>query len=204
MKTTKWITVLMAVCAIMGMTSCLSDEDNGLTNEQLHKAMNAMKGDYTGTMKWKASSANNYDSLNNVRWTVNDTAIIIHDFPVSTLAAGVAEGTAHDSLRTAMKAAANQELTCALSFYNTDEFLNPYCMMNVMPYSILIKNAEINTRIYTLKVNFLNNNTNSMGYFNNSSKGMELYFRTYNLQVGEQTQKGNYGIMYYQLVSNTK
>lgn len=204
MKKTKWITLLVAFFALMATTSCLDDDSSKLSDEQVSNAMKAMKGDYTGTMKWKSSSSNTYDSLNNVTWTVNDTAIIIHDFPVSTLAVGVANGTINDSLRTAMKAAGNQDLPCAFTYYYTDEFLNPYCMMNIMPYSVLIKDAEINTHKYTLKVNFLNNNTNSLGYFNNNNKGMEFYFRTYNLVVGEQTQYGNFNTVYYQLVSTTK
>ena len=78
MKKAKWMTLLMGLCALMAMTSCLDDnDDKGLTNEQVKKAMQTMKGDYTGTLKWRASTSNNYDSLNNVRWTVNDTAMII-------------------------------------------------------------------------------------------------------------------------------
>jgi len=205
MKKAKWMTLLMGLCALMAMTSCLDDnDDKGLTNEQVKKAMQTMKGDYTGTLKWRASTSNNYDSLNNVRWTVNDTAMIIHDFPVSSLAAGVVDGEINDSLRNAMKAAPAQELTCGISFYNTEDFLTPYCVMNIMPYSVLIKDAEINTRLYDLKVNFLNMNSNSMGYFNAEKKAMELYMRTYNLEANNQTQKGNYTIVYYQLVSNNQ
>ena len=205
MEKKKWMTLLMGLCALMTMTSCLDDNsDDGLTQAQVTQAMNTMKGDYTGTLKWRASTSNAYDSLNDVHWTVNDTAMIIHDFPVSSLAEGVAEGTVNDSLRTAMKKAPKQDLTCGISFYNTKDFLSPYCLMNIMPYSILIKNAEINTRLYDLKVNFLNMNSNSMGYFNAEKKAMELYMRTYNLQVNNQTQKGNYNIVYYQLVSKNQ
>lgn len=205
MKKTKWITLLMGFCALLAMTSCLDDNsDKGLTNEQVKKAMQTMKGDYTGTLKWRASNSNSYDSLKNVHWTVNDTAMIIHDFPTSSLDAGVADGEINDSLRNAMKAAPAQDLTCGISFYNTKDFLTPYCVMNIMPYSVVIKNAEINTRHYDLTVNFLNMNSNSMGYFNAEKKAMELYMRTYNLEVNKQTQKGNYNIVYYQLVSDNQ
>lgn len=205
MKKTKWTTLLLGFCALMAMTSCLNDKsEDGLSQEDMKKAMTAMKGDYTGTLKWRSSSSNSYDSLNNVHWTMNDTAMIIHDFPVSTLAAGVVSGEANDSLRNAMKAAPAQELTCGISFYNTTDFLNPYCVMNIMPYSVIIKNAEINTHLYDLKVNFLNMNTNSTGYFNANKKALEIYMRTYNLQVNEQTQYGNYNIVYYQLVSKNQ
>ncbi len=205
MKKTKWMTLLMGFCALLAMTSCLDDNsDKGLTNAQVKQAMQTMKGDYTGTLKWRSSTSNNYDSLTNVHWTVNDTAMIIHNFPVSSLAEGVASGEVNDSLRNAMKAATKQELTCGISFYNTKDFLSPYCVMNIMPYSIVIKNAKINTRLYDLKVNFLNMNSNSMGYFNAEKKAMELYMRTYNLEVNKQTQKGNFNIVYYQLVSNNQ
>lgn len=203
MKKMKWTTLLLGFVALMAMTSCLNDNsEDGLTQEQMNKAMNAMKGDYTGTMKWTAANSSKYDSLANVHWTVNDTAIIIHDFPVSSLTKGVVSGAVNDSLRNALNAASAQELTCAISFYKTDDFLSPYCVMNVMPYSIVIKNAEINTHLYDLKVNFLNMNKNSIGYFNNEKKALELYMVTYNLQVNGETQIGNFNNVYYQLVSN--
>lgn len=205
MKKTKLIGLLMGICTLVGMNSCLNDDsDNGLTQKEVTEAMNAMKGNYTGTLKWKASTDNNYDSLNNVSWTVNDTAIIIHDFPVNSLAVGVASGEINDSLRNAMKAAPAQELTCAIAFYNTSDFLNPYCVMNIMPYSIVMKDAIINTHNYNLQVNFINNVDASRGYFNNEMKAMEFYMCTYNLQVDKQTQMGNFNKVYYKFVSKSK
>lgn len=73
-----------------------------------------------------------------------------------------------------------------------------------MPYSIFIKNAEINTRKYELQVNFLNNNPNSMGYFNNERKTLEINMRTYNLMVNRQEQVGIYKTVYFQLSPNDK
>ncbi len=205
MKKTKWISLLMGISTLMGMSSCLNDDtDNGLTQKQVTEAVNAMKGDYTGTMKWRTSSSNSYDSLNNVSWTVNDTAIIIHNFPTSTLAVGVADGEINDSLRNAMKAAPTQEWTCAFAFYNTNNFLNPYCTLDIMPYSVVIKDAVINTHNYNLQINFISNNSDSRGYFNNEKKAMEFYMRTYNLQVDKQTQYGNFNTVYYQFVSKSK
>ncbi len=205
MKKMKWTTLLMGLFAMMAMTSCLNDNsDDKLTQEQMKKAMTAMKGDYTGMLKWNATNASHYDSLANVHWTVNDTAIIIHDFPVSSFTKGVVSGAVNDSLRNALKAAPAQELTCAISFYYTKDFLSPYCVMNIMPYSVIIKNAEINTHQYDLKVNFLNMVENSQGYFNNEKKTMEIYMLTYNLQVNGETQIGNFNPVYYKLISNSK
>lgn len=205
MKWNKWVVVFMALCTMLTVTSCLGDDDKyELSQDQMKQAMKAMKGTYTGKLKWQATSGVKYDSLNNVSYTVNDTAIIIHNFPVSSLAAGVLEGTANDSLRNAFKAAPAQDLVCAITFYYSENFLNPHCLLNIMPYSIFIKNAEINTRKYELQVNFLNNNTNSMGYFNNERKTLEINMRTYNLMVNKQQQVGIYKTVYFQLSPNDK
>ena len=105
MKWNKWVVVFMALCTMLTVTSCLGDDDKyELSQDEMKQAMKAMKGTYTGKLKWQATSGVKYDSLNNVSYTVNDTAIIIHNFPVSSLAAGVLEGSANDSLRNAIKA----------------------------------------------------------------------------------------------------
>lgn len=57
MKKMKWTTLLMGLFAMMAMTSCLNDNsDDKLTQEQMKKAMTAMKGDYTGMLKWNATN----------------------------------------------------------------------------------------------------------------------------------------------------
>lgn len=92
MKWNKWVVVFMALCTMLTVTSCLGDDDKyELSQDEMKQAMKAMKGTYTGKLKWQATSGVKYDSLNNVSYTVNDTAIIIHNFPVSSLAAGVLE-----------------------------------------------------------------------------------------------------------------
>ncbi len=97
-----FVMALLAVSSTSVLVSCGGDDDNTPTYEDVLKAINNMKGTYTGTCKAffiVDGKASDEVSIENVQWTAESQTILLRNFPVEQLGRGVKE---NDALKEAL------------------------------------------------------------------------------------------------------
>lgn len=116
-------TMLLGLCciAVMSLTSCLSNDNNnnsnnGLTPQEKAVCAAAVRGYYSGeAYTYADGNATKLDTLKNLTWgIVNDTTMIIYDFPPALLAYNIS----NTDLKEALKAAAPQDIEGHLYYVN--------------------------------------------------------------------------------------
>ena len=129
------------ICCLTAMfiTSCLgNDDDNNkqITPAEAKACMQTMRGVYTGKLYYLHTNDTNQvtstDSLN-AGWIVNDSLVIINNYPTKALA----EHVTNASMKAALLNAVQQPLICEVGITNTSpiEFLvNPRPMKFKLNY----------------------------------------------------------------------
>ena len=131
----------MMICCLTAtfITSCLgNDDDNNkqITPAEAKACMQTMRGVYTGKLYYLHTNDTNQvtstDSLN-AGWIVNDSLVIINNYPTKALA----EHVTNASMKAALLNAVQQPLICEVGITNTSpiEFLvNPRPMKFKLNY----------------------------------------------------------------------
>ena len=176
MKTLKSIVIIACGIAALAFTSCNSDSDTqkGLTAQEISYCYNTVKGRYTGDLIYAAKNENNpadvSDTIKSVRSDIiNDSTMILYNFPARLLAPNVKNG----QVRGALLEADWKDLTCRTVYIGTNpvEFLvNPLTLTFNVPY-----NGE--TEIHKIQVVFYTNNLSSWAQYN--EKDAQLKFIIY-------------------------
>lgn len=154
-----------------GLTSCLDDsnDDNGLTAEQIYSARQAIRGAHSGKLLYPNSSnstAVKTDTLD-ASWSITtDSLMTIGNFPVSSLANFVS----NNNMAEALKTAPNQTLSCYYGIINVNPItwlINPMTLKLMLNYS---------GSAHEVQVVFYANNTYSWGSYNPSltSRKMQM------------------------------
>lgn len=107
-------------CLIAGgvFTSCLEDEDSGLTPAEQQSAYLQVKGDYNGKMVYSKQKEDKSAYVNDtipMSWSINtDSTIIVKQFPSTLLAANISD----ENIKTAMAACDPVDIKCYTGYYS--------------------------------------------------------------------------------------
>lgn len=185
MRKTTFVMTLLCAGVAAGLTSCLnSDDDNNNSNQGLSAAdiafcASAVSGSHSGYLVYEEQNpvvaADRYDSLA-VNWDfVNDSTMLVRNFPASLLAKNVT----NPQLKEALAAAEDKTLECRIYFNATSPigfYINPLKLDYTLSYG---------DATHTVQVYFLNYNTYSFGLYDSSAKEYKWYLQVYEAYVME-------------------
>jgi hypothetical protein len=196
----KILAMLLCTAAVVcGMSSCLGDDDNGPTLEEIQSAMRELGGTYEGYMVYAPSQTIVPDTVRNMQWTI-DSVLTIKAFPQNVLVKSFSESV-DSSLLADVKALPAKDLKCYIGFYSVGE--NGYTM-NVMPHSIKFT-AMKGEKAHDCEVVFMSHNDQSLGVYQKSNKHLEFMMNTYGLMMDSVLQDNNlFKVTYFKLVSTSK
>ncbi len=195
-----FVMLLCTAVVVLGMNSCLSDDDNnGPTQEEVQAAMRELGGTYEGYMVYAPSQATIPDTVRNLQWTI-DSVLTIRAFPQNVLAKSFSDA-ADNSLLAEVKALPNKDLKCYIGFYNVGA--GGYTM-NVIPQPIEFTTMT-GERTTNWKVMFMNHNEQSMGVYQKSKKNLVFMMNTYGLLKEDMLQDNSlFKLTYFKLISTAK
>ena len=197
----KILVSLFCAIAILGLNSCLDDNDDSKvpTVEEVNAAMKTMSGTYSGYLCYGPGLYVKPDTIWNMTWTV-DSVITIKNFPQSIFA-GSFTIAVDSTLLSSVRALPAHDLKCAVGFYSID---NDSYSMDVLPYTLNFP-AVSNGKSYDCSVVFLNGDWNSKGIYKPSTKGMEFLMNTYGFYMNKSLASATlFQRSYFKLVSTSK
>lgn len=119
----KKILLALGLVAVMGLTSCLGDNDNdnqGLTRQEIAQCFNAIKGNYTGKLLCEVNNPNNrndYTDTLDIAWSITaDTIVVINQFPQAVFIDRIGDVP----LREAIAEAAPAQFKAGIGFYKAN------------------------------------------------------------------------------------
>lgn len=169
MQRNKYLSIIICCLTAMFITSCLGndDEKKQITPAEAKTCMQIMRGVYTGKLYYLHTNDTNQvtatDSLN-AGWIVNDSLLIINNYPIKALAENVKD----PNIKAALLNAAPQPLICEVGFTNTSpiEFLvNPRPMKFKLNY---------NDEDHEMVVAYYVNSIKSFGIYNKEKDILEI------------------------------
>lgn len=168
MKHLKLFSILLCGLTTLVFTSCLNDDDNsGLTPEEVRIAYQMVKGTHSGNVIFVATNPDNTNDKTDtlaVTWEVlTDSTMIIHDLPISKIAANVTD----TDLKNAIAALPDHDLNCYIGFTQSSPvvfLINP----SLIEYPALSYGGAT----HKVQIGFYINNTSSFGMYNATSGAM--------------------------------
>lgn len=119
----KKILFALGLATVMGLTSCLSDDDNenqGLTTQQVSQYFNAIRGNYNGKLLYEVNNPNDpkdYADTLDIAWRVDaDTTVVIDAFPQVV----ILDRIKNNELKEALAEAAPVQLKAQIGFFKSD------------------------------------------------------------------------------------
>ncbi len=171
MKLLSAITLIMM--ASLMLNACLGDDDStsdyqGLSAQEKAQCLSLVKGDYKGSMIYYATNESNLSDLIDtldISWSIiDDSTMIVKQFPVRLLASDVTNST----LKEAIEALPDDDLECRIGFVKVSpvQFLvNP----RTFTYQLTMDGAS-----HQVQLVFLANNVYSFGGYDASTRLMEM------------------------------
>lgn len=188
---------LMAVAAT-AFSSCIDDDDDdnsGLSAQDQASAQLSLSGTHRGKMIYLSTDESGEAKNDTVdaTWMVNpDSTLVIYDFPLSQLGDQIQD----ESLRTAIKALPNGDLTCQYYAVATNPvqcIVNPFTLSR----SVTVDGAQKNLMF----VFYANSVYSFMQYVTVNGKqtlGLQIIFYTVYVDGVEQTTEGGKAFGIYQ------
>jgi len=172
--------------AAVGLISCLGDNDsnenNGLSRQEVGMCYTAMKGDYTGKLLYESVNPNNpndYVDTLDIAWSVTaDTMIVINQFPQAAFLDEVQDST----LKAALTEATPVPLKVDFGFYKT----SPIAFI-LYPLTINY-DIEIEGVAHKASLAFWYNNY-SFGSFDTSNRSFQMQMIIAALYLDESTSR---------------
>ena len=171
--------------ASVGLTSCLSDDNNnntGLSRQEVSQCYNYIKGNYTGKLLYESQNPNNpndyIDTLDIASSVTADTLIVINQFPQAAFLDEIQDST----LKAALAEAEPTQLKVEFGFYQT----NPIAFVL---YPITVNyDIEIEGVAHKASLAFWFNNY-SYGSFDISSRVFQMQMIMAGLYLDESTSR---------------
>lgn len=139
----------LSLMTVMGLTSCLSDDDNenqGLTPQEMSQYFNAIRGDYNGKLLFEVNNPNDpkdYADTLDIAWRVAaDTTVVIDEFPQVVILDRIKD----NELKEALAAAAPVQLKAQIGFFKSDFvsfLLYPYAAVYDIEYQGAMHKASL-------------------------------------------------------------
>lgn len=181
----------LLLCALMsiGLTSCLSDDDNsnnGLTKEQIAECYNATRGSYNGNMVYKkdatSTSVSNNDTVA-VSWSIlTDSTMNIYNVPAKAIASVFTDS----DIKQAVSEQADKVINCAIAYYNISNGTDAntkYITWLVGPMSITYDNVTYKGETHKVQVSFYASNYYSFGMCNTSTRKCQMQLILYGAYI---------------------
>ena len=185
MKHLKKYLFALGCLAAVGLTSCLSDDNNenqGMTREEVSQCFTAMRGSYTGKLLFESENPNNpndYVDTLDIDWSVTaDTMIVINQFPQATFLEQVQDST----LKAALAEAVPAQLEMDFGFYQA----TPISFV-LYPHTINY-NIEIDGVAHKASLAFWFNSY-SYGYYDTTSRVFRMQVIMAALYLDESTNR---------------
>jgi len=159
--------------ALLTLNACLGDDSNtnsnqGLNAQEIAQCLALVKGDYDGKMIFYAKNENSYtdqtDTLD-ISWSIiNDSTMIIRQFPTRLLGSDVT----NSSLKTAIETLPDADLECRIGF------------VKVSPVQFLVNPKTVSQKLvidgeeHLVQLVFYANNVFSFGNYDTTTKQMDM------------------------------
>ena len=161
---------LMVGFLVLGgvFTSCLKDEDTGLSVEEQRSAYLQVKGDYNGKLVYSKQLEDKSAYVNDtvdVSWSIaTDSTLLIKQFP----SAALAEGISNNDIKAAMASANPVDIKCYTGFNS----LSPVIFL-INP-SVVTYRLTYGDTTHKVQVVFYVNNGYSYGVYRSSTNLLEM------------------------------
>lgn len=172
--------LILCCMAVMGLTSCLFDEDENkeLTSQDVSRCFNAIKGNHSGSMLFENhnpdDATDNVDTLD-IAWTITaDTTVVISRFPQAVILDRISD----KDLKEALTQAEPAQLKALIGFYQTDP-------IGFRLYPLPVEyNIEYQNAAHKAKLIFWVNNY-SYGQYDASSRAFRMQLMAAGLYLDE-------------------
>lgn len=163
-------TYLIIACLVAGsvLTSCLKDEDTGLSPAEQQSAYLQVKGDYDGKLVYAKQNEDKTAYVNDtidISWSLDtDSTLLIKKFPSALLAANISD----DNVKTAMASSDPVDIKCYTEYYS----LSPVGFL-VNPAAVTY-NLTYGGSTHKVQVAFYVNNSYVYGVYTPASRLLQI------------------------------
>ncbi|MBR5748931.1 MAG: DUF4840 domain-containing protein [Prevotella sp.] len=187
MKHLKNYLFALGCLAAAGLTSCLSDSDSdentGISRQEISQCLAATKGNYTGKILFEVENSNDsndhIDTLD-IDWSVTtDTMVVINQFPQAAFLENIKDST----MKAALAAAEPAESKIMINFYQA----SPIVFL-LYPFPI-IYDIEYKGEPHKASLVFWYNTYYSFGQFDTSSRVFQMQLIMAALFLDEDTNR---------------
>lgn len=166
LKTIGFVVVCIVACGVF--TSCLNNEDDGITAEEQQAAYEQVKGDYNGKVVYSKQNEDKSAYVNDtldISWSIStDSTLLVKQFPSSLLAANIS----NEDIKTAMASCAPVDIKCYTGYYS----LTPVIFL-INPTSVTY-NLTYGGSSHKVQVVFYVNSSYSYGVYRSSTGLLEM------------------------------